>query len=147
MALDDIPLLAEWLVGVPLMQRYGLTVASAISSLEAGLARGDWMLVADGDRLAIGFAWAMPSGAFGRSAYLRLIAVPVDMSGTGTGAQLLAEIERMAADVSNDLFLLTSDFNEKAQRFYERHGYAQVGAISDYVVPGVTELMFRKRLK
>jgi ribosomal protein S18 acetylase RimI-like enzyme len=44
------------------------------------------------------------------------------------------------------VFLLTSDFNEDAQAFYRRLGYQQVGAIPDYVVPGITELIFYKRL-
>jgi len=41
---------------------------------------------------------------------------------------------------------LCSDFNTDAQRYYEKHGYSRVGAIPDYVVPGITELIYRKRL-
>ena len=57
---------------------------------------------------------------------------------------LLTEVESQAK--SRDLFLLTSDFNEGAQRFYRRMGYTQIGAIPSYVVPDVTELIFRKQL-
>ena len=46
---------------------------------------------------------------------------------------------------SADVFLLVSDFNTTAQAFYRRLGYEQVGAIPGYVVPGITELIFRKR--
>ena len=46
---------------------------------------------------------------------------------------------------ASDVFLLVSDFNHVAQAFYRRLGYVQVGAIPDYVVSGVTELVFRKR--
>jgi ribosomal-protein-alanine N-acetyltransferase len=45
------------------------------------------------------------------------------------------------------MVLLCSDFNTEAQRFYRRAGYEQVGALPDYVVPGVAELIFRKRLR
>lgn len=142
----DLPTLAAWMVDLPLFHRYNLTVERAIANFEAGLSRGDWLITADADSNAAGFAWAIPNGAFGRSPYLRLIGVRADVTSHGIGAALLAEIERMAAEKSNDLFLLVSDFNEDAQRFYLRQNYTQIGAIPDYVVPGVAELIFRKRL-
>ncbi len=48
---------------------------------------------------------------------------------------------------SRDIFLLVSDFNHDAQRFYNRLGYQQVGKLDDYVMQGVSELVFRKRVK
>jgi ribosomal protein S18 acetylase RimI-like enzyme len=144
---EDILPLVGWLVELPLMGRYGMTVAKATANFETGLARGDWLIVADGDSPAVGFAWAIPRGAFGRSPYLRLIGVHADAAGAGVGTRLLDEIERMAAEVAADLFLLVSDFNEGAQRLYQRQGYTQIGAIPGYVQPEVTELIFRKHLK
>jgi GNAT superfamily N-acetyltransferase len=143
---DDFPLLAAWMVETPLWQRYGLTAAKAVANFEAGLARGDWLIAADGQTPACGFAWGMPAGVFGRSPYLRLIGVRPDRAGSGIGGLLLEEIERRAAEVATDLFLLVSDFNQGGQRFYQAHGYEQVGAIAGYVLPDVTELMLRKRL-
>ncbi len=46
-----------------------------------------------------------------------------------------------------DMFLLVSDFNTDAQRFYERLGYRQVGQLDDYVVRGVSELIYWKKKK
>jgi ribosomal protein S18 acetylase RimI-like enzyme len=37
-----------------------------------------------------------------------------------------------------------SDFNPKAQAFYRRLGYTRVGTLADYVVPGITEYLYRK---
>jgi len=88
----------------------------------------------------------MPTGGFGRSAYLRLLAVNEAYAGLGIGTGLLAHAEQLAARSTKDMLLLVSDFNVDAQRFYQRQGYAQIGAIPDYVVPGVTELLFRKLL-
>jgi GNAT superfamily N-acetyltransferase len=144
---EDFPLLAAWMVELPLFQRYNLTQSGAAAGFAAGLARGDWLLAADDEESACGFAWAIPGGAFGRSPYLRLIGVRADKTGGGLGAALLDEVERRAAEVAADLFLLVSDFNEAAQRFYRRQGYQQVGGIPGYVVPDVTELIFRKRLR
>ena len=146
MIVADMPILAAWMIEAPLWKRYNLTIEKAIASFESGLSRADWLIVAEFDGEVCGFAWAIPKGAFGRSPYLRLIGVHPDKSGLGIGAKLLADIERMAATVSTDLFLLVSDFNEGARRFYKRQGYEQVGAIPAYVVPDVTELIFRKRL-
>ena len=147
MIAGDIPILAAWMTETTLWRRYGLTVERATANFEAALTGGDWLLTADGNDVAQGFAWAIPKGTFGRSPYLRLIGVHPDAVGSGIGAGLLGAIERMAVEVSNDLFLLVSDFNRDAQRFYQKHGYQEIGSIPGYVLPDVTELIFRKRLK
>ncbi|HVU12606.1 MAG TPA: GNAT family N-acetyltransferase [Phototrophicaceae bacterium] len=141
---DDVPAISRWMVEMPLWKRYGVTEASASAQFNDALKRGDLLLVADADAAACGFAWCLRGGAFGRSDYLRLIGVRPDCAGQGIGAALLTEVEQQAH--SRDLFLLVSDFNEGAQRFYRRMGYEQLGAIPGYVVADVTELIFRKRL-
>lgn len=145
MAPDDVPVVAAWVERVPLWQRYGLSRATLAAHLDQALLRGDTLLAADraADR-ACGLAWVLPHGAFGRSAYLRMIGVRLDCSGSGIGAALLAAAEEAAGD---QLFLLVSDFNVDAQRFYQRAGYAQIGAIPGFVLPDVTELIFWKRLR
>ena len=140
------------MVDLPLWQRYRLTVPKAISGFESGRERGDWLITADsatadGEQIACGFAWVIPQGTFGRSPYLRLIGVRPDAAGSGIGSALLTEVERRSAEIASDVFLLVSDFNEAAQRFYQRHGFEQIGEVSGYVLPDVTELIFRKRLK
>jgi GNAT superfamily N-acetyltransferase len=144
----DVPLLATWIPNVPLWRRYGLTAQAAAGQLNDALERDDLLVVADSEAGAIccGFAWCMPRGAFGRSAYLRWIGVRDDQTGTGLGTALLRHVEQAAADFAPDMILLVSDFNHDAQRFYERAGYRQVGALPGYVLPDVTELIFWKRL-
>jgi ribosomal protein S18 acetylase RimI-like enzyme len=140
---DDVPAIAHWMVELPLWQRYGVTEAGMIDQFNAAL-RGTDLLLVMGEPDLLGFAQCLRGGAFGRSDYLRLIGVRADSTGQGIGAALLIEVEAQAK--SRDLFLLTSDFNEGAQRFYRRMGYTQIGAIPGYVVPDVTELIFRKQL-
>ncbi len=138
---EDIPAISRWMADLPLWRRYGVTEASAAAQFAGALQRGDLVLVeADG----CGFAWCERGGGFGRSDYLRLIGVRGDCAGQGIGAALLSEVESSAK--SRDLFLLVSDFNVGAQRFYQRMGYEQIGAIPGYVLADVTELIFRKVL-
>ena len=128
----------------PLWQRYGLSGAQLAQRL---LETSDPVLVAEREGQLVGFAWILRRGAFGRSAYLRLIAVAPERRGERIGEALLEAFEALAREVGDDGFLLVSDFNEGAQRFYARLGYAQVGRLEDLVLPGVAELLFRKRLR
>jgi GNAT superfamily N-acetyltransferase len=65
----------------------------------------------------------------------------------GTGALLLRAFEAEAARAGRHAFLLVSDFNLDAQRFYERHGWLRSGALPGLVLEGVTELLYWKRLR
>jgi ribosomal protein S18 acetylase RimI-like enzyme len=147
MTVDDIPIVAAWMVQTPLWQRYQLTVERATKNFEGGFQRGEVLLVADAEEANIGFAWCLAQGGFGRSMYLRFIGVQNDQARKGVGAALLRAAEDAALKVSHELFLLTSDFNVDAQRFYQRQGYTQIGAIPGYVLPDVTELLYWKQLQ
>lgn len=145
---EDTPILAQWIEQIPLWQRYRLTSEIANARLQTGLEHGDILLTADSDeQRACGFAWCVVGGAFGRSVYLRLIGVHPDFAGGGVGAALLAAAEAETVKISSDLFLLVSDFNLDAQRFYQSHGYQHIGMIPGYVLADVNELIYRKRLR
>ncbi len=79
--------------------------------------------------------------------HLRLIALAEGAQGGGAGAALLAAYEAEVARASRHAFLLVSDFNTPAQRFYEKHGYARVGALPGLVLPEIAELVYWKRLR
>ena len=134
-----------------LWQRYGVTPQSAVDTLSAALTGDGVLLVAtladdpDPDA-ARGFVWIAPRGAFGRSGYIRWIAVDETRRGTGIGLVLLTAAEAYVRQIATDIFLVCADYNVDAQRFYDRNGYTQVGIIPDYAVPGVAELIYRKRL-
>ena len=148
MTVDDIPILARWVAQVPLWQRYQLSAEKAHRQFEAALQQQDILLVADREEetRACGFAWVMPQGGFGH-AYLRLIGVQPAYAGKGVGAALLAAAEARAAEHSPSMFLLVSDFNAGAQRFYRQHGYQQVGVVPAFVLPDVAEHIFYKPLQ
>ncbi len=142
----EIPALAVGLAGLPLMLRYGRDAAALTRALEAARARGEGLLVAD-DGAPRGLAWFLSSGTLALGGYLRLIAVLPGSEGKGTGVALLRAFEAETARLSAHAFLLVSDFNDGAIRFYEREGYARVGAMPGLVVPDVAEMLYWKRLR
>ncbi len=138
---EDVAPLARLVAATPLWQRYGYGEARCASDLSTALAEGrDALFVAGPVGEPQGLAWVLRWGAFGRAPYLKLLAVAAGARRTGVGAALLSAAET----VGPELVLLVSDFNRDARAFYERQGYAQVGALPDFVLGGVTELILRK---
>jgi ribosomal protein S18 acetylase RimI-like enzyme len=144
---EDVTPLAEGFAALPLMARYGRTAAKLAAALEGARARGEGLLVAEEDGAVAGLAWFLPSGTLALGGYLRLIAIVGAGQRRGTGGALLAAFEEETARRSAHAFLLVSDFNAEAQRFYERHGYARVGALPGLVLPDVGEVLYWKRLR
>lgn len=141
----DVPAVAAILADNRLWQRYGVTVESATQRLERGLAAGATLAVAEVTGQVAGFVWYVAEGAFQRSGYIMLLGVAPGAHGQGIGRALLAHAEAALFAASSSILLLVSDFNGEAQRFYQRCGYAQVGVLPDYVLPGVSELIYAKR--
>ena len=144
---DELPAFCADLARLPLMRRYGRDAERIRADLEAALSRGDGLLVEEAEGRARGLAWFLRSGTLGMGGYLRLIAVVPKATGGGTGARLLQAFEAEVARESRHAFLLVSDFNRGAQRFYERHGYARAGALPGLVLPDVAEIIYWKRLR
>jgi len=149
----DVPALAEGLAALPLLDHYGRDAARLTRDLEAALARGDGLLLAvepagsAGVARPLGLAWFTRQGTLGLGGYLRLMAVLPGAQARGVGAALLGAFEAEVAAASAHGFLLCSDFNEPAQRFYERHGWERCGALPGLVLPGVAEVIYWKRLR
>jgi GNAT superfamily N-acetyltransferase len=143
----DVRALADAVAGQPLMVRYGTTAERLARDLEAGLLRGDGVIVAEVAGRPLGLAWYLPTGTFAFGAYLRLIALRPGEEGRGLGALLLDEVERRAAATSRALFLLVSDWNAGARRFYSARGYAEVGVLSRFVLPDTDEVVCMKDLR
>jgi ribosomal protein S18 acetylase RimI-like enzyme len=132
---------------LPLLRRYGVTEPSLRRDLEGALARGEGLLAAVRDGEPVGFAWFLEQGAFARGGYLRLIALKPVYQGLRLGGALLDEVERRAAARARAMFLLVSDFNVDAQRFYERRNYQHAGTLRAFVRPDIDELVYWKRLR
>lgn len=96
------------------------------------------------DGRILGFAWVEPAGAFGSAPYLKLIAVHPDARGSGTGSALVEAYEEATRTRGTMWTLLVSDFNERAQDFYRRHGYRVAGGLPGFSMEGITEILMIK---
>jgi ribosomal protein S18 acetylase RimI-like enzyme len=138
--------LADAVIAQPLLLRYQVTAAGLRRDLEAARAGGDGLIVAEEGGAPRGFAWFLYRGTFGPGGYLRLIALKPGSERRGLGAALLDEVERRVAAHSRTLFLLVSDWNQEARRFYAARGYREAGVLPAFVRPDTDEVICYKRL-
>ena len=82
------------------------------------------------------------AGAF--VGYIQTVIVAPNAQGKGIGSRLVEFAEDRIFKESPNAFLCVSSFNSGARRLYERLGYQYVGELTDYIVTGHSELLFRK---
>lgn len=80
------------------------------------------------------------------AAYINILAVFPPQQGKAHGAQLLQFAETQCAPHVPHLYLCVSDFNVAARRFYEIHGYTEVGRIPDCIKRGYAEIIMLKAI-
>jgi ribosomal protein S18 acetylase RimI-like enzyme len=98
--------------------------------------------VALADDAVAGFVILNLHGAF--VGYLQTVCVAVEARGRGIGTRLVRFAEERIFRETPNVFLCVSSFNPGAQRLYERLGYQLVGELTDYLVAGHSELLYRK---
>jgi ribosomal protein S18 acetylase RimI-like enzyme len=76
--------------------------------------------------------------------YIQTVCAAPEARGQGVGTALVAFAEERIFREHRNVFICVSDFNPGARRLYERLGYGLVGALTDYVVAGHSELLLRK---
>jgi ribosomal protein S18 acetylase RimI-like enzyme len=76
--------------------------------------------------------------------YIQTVCAAPESRGKGVGTALVAFAEERIFREHRNVFICVSDFNPAARRLYERLGYRLVGALTDYVVAGHSELLLRK---
>jgi len=83
-----------------------------------------------------GFVILNLHGAF--VGYIQTVCVAAERRGGGIGARLVSHAEARIFRESPNVFL--------CRRFYQRLGYTLVGELTDYLVTGHSELLFRKTI-
>ena len=89
-----------------------------------------------------GFLILCLTGAF--VGYIQTICVDPRHRGHGIGSRLVEFAEEKIFEVSPNVFMCVSSFNDRARRLYQRLGYTVVGELTDYIVQGYSEILLRK---
>jgi ribosomal protein S18 acetylase RimI-like enzyme len=124
-------------------QRYGLTLARAQQLLETAV---ETIVVARSNGDVVGVALYRIGDPTPIPAYLRILAVREGSRRLGVGLALLRYVEAEAFRTGPNLFLTSVPENSGARRFYERHVYQVVGTLSNLVIDGIDEILYRKTL-
>jgi ribosomal protein S18 acetylase RimI-like enzyme len=66
--------------------------------------------------------------------------------GQGIGTALMEFVEQRVLREQPNVFICASSFNPGAQRLYERLGYRRVGELTDFMVAGHSEILYRKTI-
>lgn len=82
-----------------------------------------------------------------RGPYIQFLGLMPNAQAQGLGTRLIGWVESDArAKGERNIWVAASDFNSRAIRFYERHGFVRVATLDDLVMDGRGEILFRKRL-
>ena len=102
--------------------------------------RETYVAVLDGG--VAGFVVLNLRGAF--VGYIQSVCVAPGSRSQGIGTALVRFAEARIYREAPNVFLCVSSFNPDARRLYERLGYRLVGELTDYIVAGHSELLYRK---
>lgn len=136
---DAAPAIADRLAAIDPWLRLGYrtdALARYLAREDAALSR--WA-IGTGDTVAgvvaVRFPWL-------RGPYVELLAVFPEAQGLGLGAAVLGWLQRAAAHEGN-LWVMVSTVNHGARRFYQRHGFAEIGVVPGLVRAGHDEVLMR----
>ena len=90
----------------------------------------------------LGFVVLVMQGAF--VGYVQSLAVDDRLRGQGIGTALMEFVEQRVFREQPNVFICASSFNPGAQRLYERLGYLRVGELTEFMVAGHSEILYRK---
>ncbi len=91
-----------------------------------------------------GFMRVVKRGMFDRFAYLGVLGVKAEFRGRGIGAQLMQRFEEIGFEAGRRVFILVSEFNGSAQRFYARLGYQKLCLMPSLFKNGISEWLLMK---
>ncbi len=78
--------------------------------------------------------------------YLELLGLFPAFQNSGIGTSIMKWFEECGRQGSRNLWLVASDFNGDAIRFYQRHGFEELSLLEDLSENGVHDVLMRKAL-
>lgn len=109
------------------------------SALEKMISKKQVYVVTNKNDQCIGFMGVINNGCFHKFSYLSILAVKKRFRNKGIGEALVNKFEDIGFNKADKVFILVSDFNKTAQKFYRKLGYKKVGNIPDLFKHGVSE--------
>jgi ribosomal protein S18 acetylase RimI-like enzyme len=114
-------------------------LAAFLASADGGVAR--YVVNVDGEEdgaVSVRDPWL-------KGPYLELLALLPQAQNQGIGSSIMAWFETAALQRgARNLWVCASSFNERALRFYERHGFATAAMLPGLVADGHNEILLRK---
>lgn len=127
-----------------LWETYFKSNAAAENDIEEMISKKQIYVALDNADECIGFMGVIQNGCFRKFSYLSIIAVDRGCRDKGVGSKLIKKFEEISFKQADRVFLLVSDFNQRAQLFYRKLGYQKVGEIPDLFKRGVSEYVLIK---
>jgi ribosomal protein S18 acetylase RimI-like enzyme len=82
-----------------------------------------------------------------RGPYLQFLGLLPAFQAQGIGSAVLGWFETHGREAcAQNLWVVASEFNDRALSFYEKHGFRRVTPLADLVAEGCSEILLRKRL-
>ncbi len=79
--------------------------------------------------------------------YIQLLGLKTELHNKGIGTQVMDwAIQKSKETSARNLWVVASEFNQKAVRFYERHGFEKAAQFDELVKDDLNEILFRKKL-
>ena len=76
--------------------------------------------------------------------YIQTICVSQEARGKGIGTALIQFAENRIFNVSPNVFMCVSSFNNEATKLYKQLGYEKIGELKDFILKGYSEILLRK---
>ena len=139
---DDAPALAHMMAGIDPWAYASIGVDHLTAYLQSTDPSAHKFRVTQGKELVgtvcIRYPWL-------KGPYIELFAIDPAHQGRGAGSQIIDWICTQTQPHAANVWLLVSDFNGLAISFYRKHGFQHVTELEGVFMPGLTEILMRKR--
>ncbi len=141
---ENVDICTEIICDSVLGKEYGYVKENTKSMLLNASKKEEKFFTAHIDKNVVGLIWFDPKGAFTIAPYLKLIVVDEKYKGMNIGSFLLDFYEKKCSKLNKHYFLLVSEFNLPAIKFYEKRGYKKSGIIPSFVKQDMNEIIMIK---